>query len=316
MKVHKYEHEAMSTRFELMVRTGDEALAQSAAWTVFQKIDKLELLLSRFIDGSDVSAISHLKPGQVFRVSPETMELLLTATGICAATGGAFDVTVGPVMDLLREVKHRWQALTASELAGALNACGMNRLIIDRENFLVSVTPDKAGGDQTTGLDFGAIAKGYALDVAAGMLTEDWDFEDFLIHAGTSTVIAQGSMDDRPGWPVSVGGDWQVRAGLAAVRLSGGALSGSGFEVKGAHVVDVRRGVAAARHPATWAYAPTATLADALSTAALGLSWKEIEKACAEVSGSGVMVVRDQAEWMDRVRRPVRVCGTFPLVCN
>ncbi len=304
----------MTTVFELMVRADDEGLAQSAAWTVFQRIDKLEQLLSRFRDGSDTNIVAHLKPGESYRISPETMELLLTATEVSAATGGAFDVTVGAVMDLLREVKHRWRALTKGELAGALNSCGMNRLIIDRENFLVAVTPDRAGCASPLKLDFGAIAKGYALDVAAAMLIEDWDFDSFLIHAGTSTVIAQGSMDDRPGWPVSVGGDWQKRAGLDAVRLNGGALSGSGFEVKGAHVVDVRRGVAAAQHPAAWAYAATATLADALSTAALGLSWREIAMSCAGISGSGVMAAREQAEWMDRFRRPVRVCGDFPRV--
>ena len=315
MQVHKYEHEAMSTRFELMVRCEDESIAHSAAWRVFQQIDKLEQLLSRFMDGSDVNVLSHLKPGETYRVAPETMELLLTATQVCAATRGAFDVTVGAVMDLLREVKHRWQALTAEELTQALKTCGMNRLIIDRENYLVAVSADRSGGELPVKLDFGAIAKGYALDAAAQMLREDWDFNDFLVHAGTSTVIAYGSMDAiEEGWPVSVGGDWQRRAGLDAVRLSGGALSGSGFEVKGAHVVDARRGVAATQYPATWAYAPRASLADALSTAALGMNWHEIETACAEIAESGVMVVRNQAEWLDKLRRPIRICGEFPRV--
>lgn len=304
----------MSTIFELMVATEEEALAQSAAQMIFRKIDQLEELHSRFLDVSDVTMISALRPGDTLPVAPETMELLLLATEVCAATKGAFDVTIGSVMDVLRDVKNRWQALTPQERGKALNSCGMNRLIIDQKHFLVAVKPDRSGGEQPLELDFGAIAKGYALDKAAKMLIEDWDFENFLIHAGTSTVIAQGSMDGAAGWPVSVGGDWQRRAGLDAVRLSGGALSGSGFDVKGAHVVDVRRGVAAARHAATWAYAPTAALSDALATAALGLSWKEIEAACAAITGSGVMVAREQAIWMDRLRKPVRVCGSFPLV--
>ncbi|MFO7936035.1 MAG: FAD:protein FMN transferase [Kiritimatiellia bacterium] len=313
MKVHKYEHEAMSTGFELMIKTGEEALAQSAAWTVFQKVDRLEKLFSRFMEGSDACIISRLKPGETYKVSPETMDLLLIATDVCAATDGAFDVTVGSVMDLLRDVKHRWKALSKEELDNALAACGMNRLIIDRENFLLGVTPDRTGGKQPTGLDFGAIAKGYALDVVARMLIEDWEFDNFLIHAGTSTVIAHGSMDDKPGWPVSVGGEWQKRAGIDAVRLNGGALSGSGFEVKGAHVVDVRKGVAAVRYPAAWSCASSAAVADALSTAVLGLNWKEIVSACDAIPGSGVMTVRGQPEWMDRFRRPVRICGIFPL---
>ena len=304
----------MATVFELMVVTDDAQLAQSAAYSVFQKVDKLEELLSRFLDAGEVALISRLKPGQTFRVAPETMEVLLIATQVCAATLGAFDVTVGTVMDVLREVKHRWHALTPPERESALAASGMNRLVIDTQNLLVAVKPDRLERETPLELDFGAIAKGYALDVACGMLVSDWDFTDFLMHGGTSTVVARGSMGDgQPGWPVGVGGDWRERAGLDNVRLREGAVSGSGFEVKGAHVVDVRRGVAAARHPAAWSYATSAAVADALSTAFLGLSWKEIEAACAAVPGSGALVAREQPVWMDKVRRPVRVCGAFPL---
>ncbi|MDA3925524.1 MAG: FAD:protein FMN transferase [Kiritimatiellae bacterium] len=313
MKTRKYEHEAMTTYFEVMIACDDAAMAKSAAYAVFDKIDRLEDVFSRFLEVSDVAMISGLKPGETCSVSPETMDVLLTATEVCAATKGAFDVTVGSVMDALRDVKNRWPALTEDERSTALNACGMNRLIIDKDNFMVSVTPDRAGGELPLRLDFGAIGKGYVLDVARQMLIEDWEFDNFLVHAGTSTVMAHGSMDDGSGWPVAVGGDWQERAGLDAVRLCKGAISGSGFEVKGAHIVDARHGVAAAQHAATWSYAPTAALSDALSTAALGMSWKEIQSACAAIPGSGVMAIRDQAEWMDKLRKPVRICGEFPL---
>ncbi len=304
----------MHTVFELMIATDDEQLAQSAAYAVFQKVDKFEELFSRFLDVSEVALISRLKPGETFRMAPETLECLMIATQVCAATQGAFDVTVGAMMDALREVKHRWKALTLQERKSALAACGMSRLIIDRQNLLVAVKPDRLGRPSPLELDFGGLGKGYALDVACGMLAADWDFTDFLMHGGTSTVVARGSMGDgHPGWPVGVGGDWRERAGLASVRLSTGALSGSGFEVKGAHVVDVRHGTAAVRHAAAWAYAPSAAVSDALSTAFLGLDWREIETACATLPGSGALVAREQPAWMDRVRRPVRMCGAFPL---
>lgn len=305
----------MSTVFELMVVTDDEQLAQSAAYTVFQKVDKIEELFSRFLDVSEVAMISRLKPGETFRVAPEMMELLLISTQVCAATRGAFDVTVGTVMDKLREVKHRWTALTPQERESALAACGMSRLIIDQQNLLVAVKPDRLGRETPLELDFGAVAKGYALDVACERLVTDWEFTDFLMHGGTSTVVARGAMDDgREGWPVGVGGDWRERAGLNAVRLKNGALSGSGFEVQGAHVVDVRGGVAAARHAAAWSYAPSAAVADALSTAFLGLSWREIEAACDALPGSGALVAREQPVWLDKIRRPVRQYGVFPGV--
>jgi thiamine biosynthesis lipoprotein len=312
-QVHRYEHQAMSTVFEVMLVADDAQVAESAAYGVFQKVDRLEEQISRFLDVSEVAMISRLKPGDTYRVSPETLDLLLIATQVCAATNGAFDVTVGAIMDALREVKHRWGGLTEQERESALAACGMSRLIIDAENLLVAVKPDRLGRATPLELDFGAVGKGYALDVACGLLYDELSFTDFLIHGGTSTVVARGSMGDgQEGWPVGVGGDWRERAGLDAVRLKDGALSGSGFEVKGAHIVDVRKGLAATRYAAAWSVAPTGALSDALSTAFLGLTWKEIQNACAAIPGSGALVVRDQPEWMDKVRSPVRKCGAFP----
>lgn len=304
----------MGTVFEVMLVEDDAQVAESAAYAVFQKVDKLEIQISRFLDASEVAMISRLKPGETYRVAPETLDLLLVATQVCAATRGAFDVTVGTIMDALREIKHRWGGLTEQERESALAACGMNRLIIDTENLLVAVKPDRLGRASPLELDFGAVGKGYALDQACDLLSEDFGYADFLVHGGTSTVVARGSMGDGlPGWPVGVGGDWRTRAGLDSVRLSGGAVSGSGFEVKGAHIVDVRHGVAAVRHPAAWSYAPSAAVSDALSTAFLGLGWREIEAACAALPGSGALVAREQPAWMDKVRSPVRMCGAFPL---
>jgi len=315
--VHRYEHQAMATVFEVMLAEEDARVAESAAHAVFQKVDRLEEQISRFLDVSEVAMISRLKPGETYRVAPETLDLLLTATRVCAATRGAFDVTVGTVMDALRGVGNRWSGLTRQERESALAACGMSRLMIDTENLLVAVKPDRLGRETPLELDFGAVGKGYAVDLGCALLSEEFGFADFLIHGGTSTVAARGSMGDGlPGWPVGVGGDWKRRAGLDAVRLCGGAISGSGFEVKGAHVVDVRRGVAAARHAAAWSYAPTAAVADALSTAFLGLDWREIVAACAALPDSGALVVRDQPAWLDKLRSPVRKCGVFPGVCQ
>jgi thiamine biosynthesis lipoprotein len=303
----KFEHKAMWTLFELMVIEEDHQLAQSAAYKMFEMIDRLEVLFSRFLDVSEVALISRLKPGETFRVASEMMELLLVSTQVCAATNGVFDVTVGTLMDKLREVNHRWKGLTKDELSAALATSGMNRLVFDTDNYLVTVKPDRNGEATPVELDFGAIAKGYALDLACDLLTNEFEFTNFLIHGGTSTVIARGSMGDGPkGWPVGVGGDWQVRTGLDSVRLEDAAISGSGFDVKGKHVVDVRRGIAAARHAAAWSIAPTAALSDGLSTSFLGMNWNEIKAACDAIPGSGALVAREQPKWMDNLRSPVR----------
>ncbi len=312
-QVMKFGHQAMWTQFELSIYGESPEIAESAAYQAFSLVDRIEMQISRFIAISEVAMIARLKPGDVYRVHIETMNLLLEATRICAATNGIFDVTLGPVMDLLRKVDHRWKALDKEELDSALASCGMNRLVLDPDHFMVSVKPDRRNRPTPLELDFGAIGKGYALDLARELLINEFEISNFMMHGGTSTAVFCGSMGDgEPGWTVTVGGNWRERAKLDTLRLSEGAISCSGFEEQGKHVVDPLHGIAAAKYDGAWSYAPSATWADGLSTAFLGMGRKEIEAACEALPGSGALLARDQAVWMDKVRSPVRTCGAFP----
>jgi thiamine biosynthesis lipoprotein len=64
-----------------------------------------------------------------------------------------------------------------------------------------------------------------------------------------------------------VGGRWGQAAGFESIRLCDAALSGSGPDVKGEHIIDPRHGRPGRQHEASWVRCPSATLADALSTA-------------------------------------------------
>jgi thiamine biosynthesis lipoprotein len=129
-------------------------------------------------------------------------------------------------------------------------------------------------------LDLGAVGKGYALDAALAVL-RDWEIGNVLLHAGTSTALAEGPGPPGPGegrgWPVGAGAGPDGTAGPGRVLLLKRALSGSGTEVKGPHVVDPRTGRPAAGHRAAWASHPSAAASDALSTAFLVMSTAEVE---------------------------------------
>jgi hypothetical protein len=86
--------------------------------------------------------------------------------------------------------------------------------------------------------------------------------------------------------------------------MTEGALSGSGTEIQGAHIWDVRRGVKETRWEQSWAVAPSGAVADALTTAALSLTPAELRMA-ADVLNSRILVARRQSKWMDRFRDPL-----------
>ena len=83
---------------------------------------------------------------------------------------------------------------------------------------------------------------------------------------------ALGNYPEAEGWPVNLGPD-------TVVALSGQALSASGFEVQGYHVIDPRTGLPAGKdRKRSWVFAESAALADALSTAALVMTTDEIDQ--------------------------------------
>jgi thiamine biosynthesis lipoprotein len=82
------------------------------------------------------------------------------------------------------------------------------------------------------------------------------------------------------GWPVGVGGTWELTGIPKRVLLYNRALSGSGSEVKGGHILDPRTGRRAEGHLAAWVSHPAAAVADALSTAFMAMSHKEVRRYC------------------------------------
>jgi thiamine biosynthesis lipoprotein len=251
--VARFAHSAMSTEFELLLAGKDREYLQEAAQAVFFEIDRLEDILSRFDPRSDISQINRLKPGEVLRVGVETFECLELALRLKAETEGCFDIDF--------RSSHPRETVKPEVAA---------------DGFEVSVT----GG---MFLDLGGIGKGFAVDSAAELLRE-WGIERGLLHSGTSTALALGSPTGNssggPGWPVGVGGAWGCSEAPKRVFLKNMALSGSGTEIKGDHVIDPASGSPAQGHLAAWVCHPSAAVADALSTAFMVMDSSQVEAFC------------------------------------
>jgi thiamine biosynthesis lipoprotein len=273
-QVHRFAHEAMATVYEIFIAGRDKDYAGQAARAAFDEIDRLERLFSRFDPASEISRIGRLRPGGSLMVGLETTEILGLAAFVQAETGGAFDINY-----LALGRRSGGRARRPRQLTELL------RVGTDGRGF--EVERIRLEGRTTAPhveLDLGAVGKGYALDAALGIL-RDWTIDNVLLHAGTSTALAHGpgpvKGTEGPGWPVGAGGSAAAGAGPGRVLLRNRALSGSGTEVKGAHIIDPRTGRPGAGHLAAWASHPSAAASDALSTAFMVLSTKEVSGFCA-----------------------------------
>ena len=294
----------MNCQFAITFADGAErSISEAASVEAFRKIDDIERLLSTFNDTSDVAVIRSLKPGEVAVVAPETMAVILESVNVCAATQGAFDPSLAPVMKLLRDNGMNWENISKEDFEDAFARCGMQRLVIDIEHTRISVTEDKLGRPTPVELDFGGIGKGFALDECKKVIKgEQFEITDFMIDAGSSTVLASGTIPQKLG----VGGKWKSRSkNKAYIEIKNGALSASGFEAQGQHVINPRKCEAASSWEHAWVIAPNATIADALSTAVLSMSEKEIANAAKELR-SDILIARKQSPIFDKLRDPLK----------
>jgi len=248
---HTFQHEAMATFFEIVVAHPERDYAQHAAEAAFRELDRLETLLSRYIESSDIARANRLAPGATASLTHETLECLLIAADVTLATGRAFDPAY------------------ASERPPNL-APELPPFTLNPEAHTLTSHADPLH------LDLGAVGKGFALDRMADLLRE-WDIGSACLNAGGSSVLALGTPSpDARGWPVGIG----EGRGQRTLALRGASLSGSGTAVKGTHLIDPRTGAPAPRSTRTWALAPNAAQADALSTAFFVMLEAEVAALC------------------------------------
>ncbi len=286
--VHRFSHQAMATTFEVIIQSEDKTYAQQAARAAFDEVDRIEAELSRYLETSDVARINNLPALQPLPLSLDTFECLRISAEIHAQTNGAFDVTVGFLVDCWRDKEKKPRTPPLEELQYAREHSGMDLILFDEPTHAVALMKSPVR------VDLGGVGKGYGVDRMAEMLRE-WSIERALIHGGFSSVLALDAPQGMKGWPVTLSHPNNRNRTLGRLQLQHVAVSGSGLE-KGRHIIDPRTGEPAARKIATWSVAPDAARADALSTAFMVMTPAEVRDYCAERPRvRGLLIVQEDA---------------------
>jgi FAD:protein FMN transferase len=274
--------EAMATRFEIVLHGENPVSLRAAGEEALEEVERLEARLSLFCPTSEIARVNARAAHEAVRVSPATFRLIEHAARLAAETGGAFDVTVGPLMRCWGFVGGAGQLPSPEALAEARARVGMNLVELDARHFTIRFARDGVM------LDLGAIGKGYAVGVAAEILREA-GVTSALVHGGTSSVFALGHPPGADAWQIAIERPSESRAGvspaipspalLAVVplrdeALSVSAVSGKFFQTGNktfGHILDPRTGEPASRAVLAAVALPSTTETDALSTALLTL---------------------------------------------
>lgn len=252
----------------LAVAVWDQS-ADSAAHTlrvVREEVERLDSLLSNYRDDSDVSRLNAAAgSGEWLRVAPETFFVINAARGYGGMSGGAFDATVGPIVDVWGFYRESGAMPTQATIDSARALVGM-RGVEFREPDEMRLT--RAG----MRIDLGAIGKGYAVDRALAAARAAGATRAMVDLGGNIGVL--GEAPGGGAWPLGLRHPRDPEVPFAVIDADSGAVATSGdYEryfmhegVRYAHIVDPRTGWPVQGVAAVSVLAPTGIASDALST--------------------------------------------------
>ncbi|MBM4148245.1 MAG: FAD:protein FMN transferase [Lentisphaerae bacterium] len=292
--VREFHWKAMGTECVFRAAGADAARIAEVSEAARSEVARVEGRLSLFDPASDVSRLNSAPRGEWLEVSADAESVLKTALEVAARSGGAFDPTVAPLMQVWGfRNPGRTNEPPASELAEAMCSVGYAGVRLDGAG--VSLDLDRGS------LDLGGVAKGYGVDAAFERIAA-MGGTDYMVDIGGNMRCAGRGM--RPGgWVVGVRNPFDRDDVLGTVVLTGGeAVATSGnYErfvvlsgVRYAHIIDPRTGRPVRGMAGVTVLAPSACLADALSTALFVAGPEEGGKIIASFGGCEALFVRDE----------------------
>lgn len=163
-----------------------------ACQIVFDEIARVEKLLSIYDPESEIARLNRFG---FIKASPETAFIVKKAIEFCRASEGAFDITVGSLVDAGGFKNNAFRVPTSAQIRGLLKTVGCDKIIL---NECDNVIQFKLSGVK---INLGGIGKGFALDSAVKELRKH-KIRSCLINAG-GQVYALGRCFDKP-WKLGI----------------------------------------------------------------------------------------------------------------
>lgn len=287
-----FEKAEMGVPFRITLYAADEAAARAATDAAFERIEVLNSILSDYDPDSELSRLAQTS-GRAVPVSADLWHVLALSQRIAERTDGAFDVTIGPLVNLWRRARRKHELPSPDLIAEMRARVGFRKLRLDRANRTAELLAPNMR------LDVGGIAKGYAVDEALRILTTHGIARALVAASGD--IGASGPPPDQPGWRIEVAAlDAEGAPPAQLVWLNHSAVSTSGdtfqrVEIDGvrySHIVDPRTGVGITDHSLVTVLGPDCTTTDSWETTVTILGPERGLKVIADIPGTAVHIAR------------------------
>ncbi len=259
----------MGSKFTIVLYARSEPQARAAYEKAFQRIHELDLVMSDYLDESELNRLSAASPtSQPIPVSNDLWPALVQAQEVSDWSAGAFDITVGPLTTLWRRAKREKKLPSSETLIAAMARVGYRKIELDETRHTIQLH-----GTQMR-LDLGGIGQGYAADQALQVLRE-CGLPRALVNASGDLAVGEPPPGES-GWKVVFPGlndSGQAEPQSMLVCRQAISTSGDAFQfveiegVRYSHIVDPQTGLGVTESRSVTVLAKNCILADSLATA-------------------------------------------------
>ena len=207
----------MSTEVNIIVVGKSKAIIRSAARAGFKEISRVEDIISAYKPDSELCSLNKTGESEK-KLSKELLYVINKARYASELSGGAFDITCKPLIDLWHNAKKSKELPDEQNISDALSLVGGKDISIKNNN----VKFDKVGMK----IDLGALAKGYAVDMAINLIKK-YDIQGALVDAG-GDIRAIGRREDEKPWKIGIKHPREKDKIIGLINLKNNAVATSG----------------------------------------------------------------------------------------
>jgi thiamine biosynthesis lipoprotein len=272
---HVIRGRTMGTTYSIKVVTGDSGDIKGVKEKIDRRLEEINRSMSTYRKESEISRFNRFnKVGRKFQISDDFFQVMQAGQNIHRLTGGAWDGTVNPLVDLwgFGRKGRRDDLPPENKIQALLPDIGFAKIDVLNPGFLV-----KQRANIT--VDLSSVAKGYGVDEVANLLNR-LGYKDYLVEIG-GEIFAAGSRRDNTSWRIGINrprADAAFNAVYKIVALHNRGFATSGdyrnfFEADGvrySHVIDPRTGYPVSNGVVSVSITSSdCTTADGLATAVL-----------------------------------------------
>lgn len=310
-----FEKAEMGVPFRITLYAPDEAVARTATDAAFTRVEVLNSILSDYDPDSEISRLSRTSgAGRAVPVSRELWHVLEISQAIAERTDGAFDITIGPLVNLWRRARRKGELPTPEWIAEMRARVGFRKLRLDPQQHTAELLAPEMR------LDVGGIAKGVAVDEALAVLRARGIARALVAASGD--IGASDAPPGQPGWKIEVAAldaEGAPPAQIVWLRNSAVSTSGDTFQrveiggVRYSHIVDPRTGIGLTDHSLVTVLGPDCTTTDSWETTISVLGPERGLEQIERVPGAAAHIVRkpgekievrDSSRWAELAAKP------------